>query len=66
MEPLGTGAIRTLTVVVAFQLLAVFVHGPKVKAMSMAMTDAESRCESSLQVLTPLLLPFPFPLPLLF
>ena len=34
------------------QLLAVFVHGPSVRLLSKSMTEAESRCESSLQVET--------------
>ena len=34
------------------QLLAVFVHGPSVRSLSKSMTEAESRCESSLQVET--------------
>ena len=34
------------------QVLAVFVHGPSVRSLSKSMTEAESRCESSLQVET--------------
>ena len=55
---------KVLCNIIALQLLAVFVHGPKVKALSMAMTDAESRCESSLQVLISLLLTLRLPSPL--
>ena len=40
------------SITIVLQLLAVFVHGPSVRSLSKSMTEAESRCESSLQVET--------------